>query len=72
MQLYVEGIIFGSTNKTFNEKFAKLMIDRFEMSMMGKIMFFSCIRDQETRSRELHQPSQVHSIHTQALQDDWC
>jgi hypothetical protein len=39
-QLYVDAIIFGSTNKAFNDEFSKLMTDRFEMSMMGKMKFF--------------------------------
>jgi hypothetical protein len=38
--LYVNDIIFGSTNKAFNDEFAKLMIDKFEMSMMGELEFF--------------------------------
>ena len=39
-QLYVDDIIFGSTNKAFNDQFAKLMTDKFEMSMMGEMKFF--------------------------------
>ena len=39
-QLYVDDIIFGSTNKAFNDEFSKLMTDRFEMSMMGELRFF--------------------------------
>ena len=39
-QLYVDDIIFGSTNLSFNEEFAKLMTDKFEMSMMGELRFF--------------------------------
>ncbi|KAK1616242.1 hypothetical protein QYE76_021759 [Lolium multiflorum] len=39
-QLYVDDIIFGSTNKDFNDEFSKLMTDRFEMSMMGEMKFF--------------------------------
>ncbi|KAK1607075.1 hypothetical protein QYE76_030748 [Lolium multiflorum] len=39
-QLYVDDIIFGSTNKAFNYEFSKLMTDRFEMSMMGEMKFF--------------------------------
>ena len=39
-QLYVDDIIFGSVNQTFNEEFAKLMTDKFEMSMMGELEFF--------------------------------
>ena len=39
-QLYVDDIIFGSSNKAFNNEFSKLMTDRFEMSMMGELRFF--------------------------------
>ncbi|KAM0880336.1 hypothetical protein ACQ4PT_033652 [Festuca glaucescens] len=39
-QLYVDDIIFGSTNTMFNDEFAKLMTDRFEMSMMGELKYF--------------------------------
>jgi hypothetical protein len=39
-QLYVDDIIFGSTNKAFNDEFSQLMIDRFEMFMMGETKFF--------------------------------
>src|SRR3954468_23777504 len=39
-QLYVDDIIFGSVNQSFNEEFAKLMTDKFEMSMMGELEFF--------------------------------
>jgi hypothetical protein len=34
-QIYVDDIIFGSTNKSFCDEFSKIMMDRFEMSMMG-------------------------------------
>jgi hypothetical protein len=39
-QIYVDDIIFGSTNKSFCEEFSKIMMDRFEMSMMGVLTFF--------------------------------
>ena len=39
-QLYVDDIIFGSSNNAFNVEFSKLMTDRFEMSMMGELSFF--------------------------------
>ncbi|KAK1608125.1 hypothetical protein QYE76_031798 [Lolium multiflorum] len=39
-QLYVDDIIFGSTNTKFNDEFAKLMTNRFEMSMMGELKYF--------------------------------
>jgi hypothetical protein len=39
-QIYVDDIIFGSTNKSFCDEFSKIMMDRFEMSMMGVLIFF--------------------------------
>jgi hypothetical protein len=39
-QIYVDDIIFSSTNKSFCEEFSKIMMDRFEMSMMGVLTFF--------------------------------
>jgi hypothetical protein len=39
-QIYVDDIIFGSTNKSFCDEFSKIMTDRFEMSMMGILIFF--------------------------------
>jgi hypothetical protein len=34
-QIYVDDIIFGSTNKSSSEEFSRIMIQKFEMSMMG-------------------------------------
>jgi hypothetical protein len=39
-QIYIDDIIFGSTNKSFYDEFSKIMTDRFEMSMMGVLTFF--------------------------------
>jgi hypothetical protein len=39
-QIYVDDIIFGSTNKSFCDEFSKIMTDRFEISMMGVHTFF--------------------------------
>jgi hypothetical protein len=39
-QIYVDDIIFGSTNASFCEEFNKIMIDMFEMSMMGELKYF--------------------------------
>jgi hypothetical protein len=39
-QIYVDDIIFSSTNKSFCDEFSKIMMDRFEMFMMGVITFF--------------------------------
>jgi hypothetical protein len=39
-QIYVDDIIFGSTNKSFYNEFSKIMMDMFEMSMMSVLTFF--------------------------------
>jgi hypothetical protein len=39
-QIYVDDIIFGSTNKSFCDEFSKIMTDRSKMSMMGVLTFF--------------------------------
>ena len=39
-QIYIDDIIFGSTNHTFCEKFSRIMMKRFEMSMMGELKLF--------------------------------
>ncbi|GKD98483.1 retrovirus-related pol polyprotein from transposon TNT 1-94, partial [Tanacetum coccineum] len=40
VQIYVDDIIFGSTNPKFSKRFEKLMYNRFEMSLMGEMKFF--------------------------------
>nr|GEZ32121.1 hypothetical protein [Tanacetum cinerariifolium] len=40
VQVYVDDIIFGSTNPRYSTLFSDLMKSRFEMSMMGEMMFF--------------------------------
>ncbi|KAI3669337.1 hypothetical protein L6452_40570 [Arctium lappa] len=40
IQIYVDDIIFGSTNPKYCKNFAKLMVSRFQMSMMGEMNFF--------------------------------
>ncbi|KAK6148326.1 hypothetical protein DH2020_019238 [Rehmannia glutinosa] len=40
VQIYVDDIIFGSTNKELCDKFSNLMQGKFEMIMMGELTFF--------------------------------
>nr|GEX64801.1 hypothetical protein [Tanacetum cinerariifolium] len=40
VQIYVDDIIFGSTNPNLSKQFEKLMHSKFEMSMMGELKFF--------------------------------
>jgi hypothetical protein len=39
-QIYIDDIIFGSTNKFFCDEFSKIMTNRFEISMMGELKYF--------------------------------
>jgi hypothetical protein len=39
-QIYVDDIIFGSTSKSTCEEFSRIMIQKFEMSMMGELKYF--------------------------------
>jgi hypothetical protein len=39
-QIYVDDIIFRSTNKSTCEEFSRIMIQKFEMSMMGELKYF--------------------------------
>ena len=40
LQIYVDDIIFGSTNQDFCEEFRKMMANEFEMSMIGELSYF--------------------------------
>jgi hypothetical protein len=39
-QIYVDDIIFGSTNQKSCEEFSRVMMQKFEMSMMGELSYF--------------------------------
>jgi hypothetical protein len=39
-QICVDDIIFGSTNNSTCEEFSRIMIQKFEMSMMGELKYF--------------------------------
>ncbi|KAI4365292.1 hypothetical protein MLD38_021288 [Melastoma candidum] len=48
IQIYVNDIIFGSTNNTLCNEFAELMKGEFEMSMMGELTFFLGLQIRQT------------------------
>jgi len=51
VQVYVDDIIFGSTNDTMCQEFSKLMQGEFEMSLMGELTFFLGLQIKQTRDR---------------------
>jgi len=40
LQIYIDDIIFGSTNQDFCDKFGKMMANEFEMSMIEELSYF--------------------------------
>ncbi|GJW70472.1 putative ribonuclease H-like domain-containing protein [Tanacetum coccineum] len=49
VQVYVDDIIFGSTNKELCTGFEKLMKDKFQMSSMGELTFFLGLQVQQRK-----------------------
>ncbi|GJV57206.1 putative ribonuclease H-like domain-containing protein [Tanacetum coccineum] len=49
VQVYVDDIIFGSTNKELCTGFEKLMKDKFQMSSMGELTFFFGLQVQQRK-----------------------
>ena len=60
LQIYVDDIIFGSTNQDFCEEFGKMMANEFEMSMIGELSYFLGLQIKQMKngtfeSRQVHQ-----------------
>nr|GEX24523.1 hypothetical protein [Tanacetum cinerariifolium] len=51
VQIYVDGIIFGATNKDLCKSFKKLMKDKFQMSLMGELTFFLGLQVKQKKDR---------------------
>jgi len=49
VQVYVDDIVFGSTNNKMCEKFSKIMSSEYEMSMMGELTYFLGLQVKQTR-----------------------
>ncbi|GKC32175.1 retrovirus-related pol polyprotein from transposon TNT 1-94 [Tanacetum coccineum] len=64
VQVYVDDIIFGSTNHRYTQLFADLMKICFEMSLMGKMTFFLDLQvNQFPRGISINQSNYVLEIH---------
>jgi hypothetical protein len=53
-QIYIDDIIFGSTNQEFCEEFGDMMSQEFEMFMIGGIEFLSWSSSEANKGRDLH------------------
>ncbi|GJX00716.1 retrovirus-related pol polyprotein from transposon TNT 1-94 [Tanacetum coccineum] len=48
VQIYVDDIIFASTNPAMCDEFAKIMTSKFKMSIMGKMSFFLGLQNSQS------------------------
>jgi hypothetical protein len=51
LQIYVDDIIFGSTNLEFYEEFGKMMANEFEMSMIGELSYFLGLQIKQLKNK---------------------
>ncbi|GKB46471.1 putative ribonuclease H-like domain-containing protein, partial [Tanacetum coccineum] len=51
LQVYVDDIIFGSTNKSLCDEFEQMMHKKFQMSSMGELTFFLGLQVQQKKDR---------------------
>nr|GEW77674.1 copia protein [Tanacetum cinerariifolium] len=56
VQIYVDDIIFGATNKDLCKSFEKLMKEKFQMSSMGELIFFLASTPIDTEKPLLKDP----------------
>jgi hypothetical protein len=52
-QIYVDDIIFGSTNQDFCEEFGDMMSREFEISMIGELSLFLGLQMKQTKDRTI-------------------
>ena len=50
LQIYVDDIIFGSTNQEFCDEFRKMMANEFEMSMIGELSYFLSLQIKQLKN----------------------
>lgn len=63
IQIYVDDIIFGATNKDLCQDFCTMIQDEFEMSMMGESKFFLGLQiKQETNAIYIHQKKYIKEL----------
>ena len=50
LQIFVDNIIFGSTNQDYCEEFGKMMTSEFEMSMIRELSYFLGLQIKQLKS----------------------
>ena len=62
-QIYVDDIIFGSTNNDLCDEFSKMMFDEFEMSMIGELTMFLGFQIKQLKDGIfIHQEKYIHDL----------
>jgi hypothetical protein len=64
--VYVDDIIFGSTNEDYCKEFGELMSKEFEMSMIGELTFFLGFQVKQMR-RDFHLSRKVYQGSSQEV-----
>ena len=59
VQIYVDDIIFGSTNDSLCKEFSQDMQNKFEISMMGELNFFSRAANQANKECNIYQSIKI-------------
>jgi hypothetical protein len=69
-QIYVDDIIFGSTNQKSCEEFSRVMTQKFEMSMMGELNYFLGFQVKQLKDGTFISQNEVHARPNQEVWDE--
>jgi hypothetical protein len=69
-QIYVDDIIFGSTNQKSCEEFSRVMTQKFEMYMMGELNYFLGFQVKQLKDDTFISQKKVHARFAQAVRDE--
>ena len=67
LQIYIDDIIFGSTNQDFCEEFGKIMANEFEKFMIGELSYYLGLQNQAIEEWYICESRQVHQRHAQEV-----
>ena len=67
LQIYVDDIIFGSTNEDFCDEFGKIMAKEFEMSIIGELSYFLGLQIKQLKKWYICKSRQVYQGHDQEV-----
>jgi hypothetical protein len=68
IEIYVDDIVFGSTNGRLRQKFAKDMQNEFEMLLLGELSFFLGLQIRQ-RKRNFYFSNQVYKRNAKEVQN---